>query len=281
MRRLACLLLLAVTLAGCGGDDAGAPDELEVVAGFYPLAWVAEQVGGPSVTVTNLTSPGVEPHDLELSPKQAGLLEDADLAVYVKGFQPAVDAAVPAGAGFDVATVQPLQGGDPHLWLDPTRLAEVAVALADRLAAVDAGGAQAYRSRAASLADELRRLDYEFATGLATCKRRELVVSHDAFGYLAARYKLEQVGIAGLDPDADPSPARIAEVSRYAREKGVTTVFFETLVSPRVAETVAREAGGRTAVLDPVEGVPDGSGDDYYRVMRRHLEALRAALACG
>lgn len=280
MRRAAAALLLA-TLAGCGAGSGSPSGTVEIVAGFYPLAFVAEQVGGPSVTVTNLASPGVEPHDLELTPKQAGDLEDADLAVYVEGFQPAVDDAVPDGKGFDVAAVQPLLDGDPHVWLDPARLSDIAIALGDRLAAIDPDHAPAFRVRARSLADELRRLDYEFATGLATCKRRELVVSHDAFGYLAARYRLEQVGIAGLEPDADPSPARIAEVSRYARQKGVTTVFFETLVSPAVAETVAREAGLRTAVLDPVEGLAPGTSDDYFSVMRRNLAALRTALGCG
>jgi zinc transport system substrate-binding protein len=276
MGRLAVLLLLAVTACG----DGRASDEVRLAAAFYPLAYVAERVGGEPVTVSNLTAPGVEPHDLELTPRQAEQLEETDLAVYVKGFQPAVDAAVPASRGFDVTTVTPLDGEDPHVWLDPTRLARIATALGERLAGIDAGNAAAYRERAAALAGELGALDREFRTGLAGCRRREIVTSHESFGYLARRYGLEQIGIAGLDPEAEPPPRRVAEVSRLARERGVTTIFFETLVSPDVAETVAQEAGVATAVLDPVEGLAEGSGDDYFSVMRRNLAALRAALGC-
>ena len=270
-RALLCLVLLA----GCGSGS-GSSDAVDVVAGFYPLAYVAERVGGPSVRVTNLTAPGVEPHDLELSPQQASRLEEADLAVYVKGFQPAVDDAVSGGRGLDVGRGDE----DPHVWLDPAGFAAVATAVGDRLAEIDPEHAGAYRERAAALGAELRGLDAEFRAGLTGCQRKDVVVSHDAFGHLARRYGLTQVGIAGLEPDADPSPARVAEVSRYARDHGVTTIFFETLVSPDVARTVAREAGVTTAVLDPVEGLAEGSGDDYFSVMRRNLAALRTALGC-
>ncbi|MFG2110724.1 metal ABC transporter substrate-binding protein [Micromonospora chersina] len=285
---------------GGGGSD---PDRVDVVAAFYPLQFLAEKIGGDAVTVTNLAKPGAEPHDLELNPRQVGQVVDAELIVYLAGFQPAVDEAVEQNGGdraFDVAGVQPLldtaagghehEGGehghgeetggkDPHLWLDPTRLATVGDRLAERLGTVDPGRAADFTARAAALRAELTGLDADYTRALATCQRREIVASHTAFGYLAARYRLEQVGITGLSPDAEPSPRRLVEVAKEAREHGATTIFFETLVSPKVAETVAREVGAKTAVLDPIEGPPaDG---DYLSAMRTNLQTLRTALDCS
>ncbi|MFJ6199638.1 metal ABC transporter substrate-binding protein [Micromonospora sp. NPDC092111] len=301
----AALLTLAAATA-CSSAGAGAdPDRVDVVAAFYPLQFVAERVGGDAVTVTNLAKPGAEPHDLELNPRQVGQLSDAELVFYLKGFQPAVDEAVDQNAApraFDVTTVAPLLdaaagghqhqgaaghaeegngGRDPHLWLDPTRLATVADRLADRLGTVDPDRAADYAARARTLRADLEKLDAEYTTGLTTCQRREIVVSHTAFGYLAARYRLEQVGITGLTPDTEPSPKRLAEVAREAREHGATTIFFETLVSPKVAETIAAEVGAKTAVLDPIEGLSADGGGDYLSVMRANLTTLRTALGCS
>lgn len=301
----------AAVTAGCGGgEDAAAAGKVDVVAGFYPLQFIAEQVGGDAVQVTNLAKPGAEPHDLELSPQQVARLADADLVVYLKGFQPAVDQSVALEArdsSFDVASVEPLldaadaeedshghesepspaatskpAGGnkDPHVWLDPIRLAAIADRLADRLSTVDPDRAAGFKAHAAALRAQLEQLDREYADGLRTCARREVVVSHAAFGYLAKRYKLEQVALSGISPEDEPSPQRLAQVAEEAREHGATTIFFETLVSPKVAETIAREVGARTAVLDPIEGLPAGTADDYFSVMRRNLGTLRPALGC-
>jgi zinc transport system substrate-binding protein len=307
-RRLPLAVLPALLALGACGTDAanGDPDRVDVVAAFYPLQFAAERVGGEAVKVTGLTKPGAEPHDLELNPKQVGQITDGDLVVYLKGFQPAVDEAVEQAAGdraLDAAGAVPvLRAGegehephpgeetpgheeeagasDPHVWLDPTRLATVADAVADRLATVDPDGAEGYRGRAAALRSDLEKLDAEYAEGLRTCQRRELIVSHAAFGYLAARYDLEQIGLGGLSPEDEPSPRRLAEVTAEAREHGATTIFFETLVSPKVAETIARSVGARTAVLDPIEGLEPGATGDYLSVMRTNLATLRTALGC-
>jgi zinc transport system substrate-binding protein len=170
---------------------------------------------------------------------------------------------------------------DPHVWLDPTRLATVADRVAERLAGVDPARTADYRAAATGLRGELEKLDREYADGLATCRRREIVVSHAAFGYLAERYDLEQVAITGLSPESEPSPRRLAEITEEARNHGATTIFFETLVDPGVAETIARQVGARTAVLDPLEGLPAGSTGDYFSVMRTNLDALRPALGCS
>lgn len=295
MRPLPLLLALGFAigaLTACSSDSK-ADGTVDVVAAFYPLQFVAERVGGDAVKVTNLAKPGVEPHDLELEPRQLAGIADADLALYLKGFQPAVDEAIEAEAkesSFDVASVQPLneapegeeEGKDPHVWLDPTRLATIAGKVADRLAAVDKDHADAYRDRATKLTADLTALDGEFRTGLQNCARTDIVTSHAAFGYLAKRYNLTQVPISGLSPEAEPSPQRVAEVAALAKEKGVTTIFFETLVSPKVAQTLATEVGARAEVLDPIEGLRADAapGEDYLSVMRQNLTKLREALGC-
>jgi zinc transport system substrate-binding protein len=295
--------LAALAAGGCSASPASTGDRLDVTVAFYPLQFVTERVGGDRVRVSNLARPGVEPHDLELQPKQLAGLADAGLVVYLAGFQPAVDEAVEAeakDASFDVAAVQPLadappgaeggkeehanEGKDPHVWLDPTRLAAIGDRLAERLAEADPDkdNAAGYRDRAARFRTELTALDTEFSAGLTTCQRREIVTSHAAFGYLAARYNLTQVPISGLSPESEPTPQRVAEVAALARSRNVTTIFFETLVSPKIAETLATEVGARAEVLDPLEGLaPDAApGTDYLSVMRQNLAKLRAALGC-
>jgi zinc transport system substrate-binding protein len=310
VRRAQTLLVVAAlgtAAAGCGTSgasaDGGAP---KVVASFYPLAFVAERVGGPDIEVDNLTAPGVESHDLELTARQVGEIAQADMVVYEKGFQPSVDEAVVQNAGdtaLEVTQVVPLDRhvehhdeateehdesrshgdltGDPHIWLDPTRLAAITQAVADSLAEVVPEHADAFHQRADALVAELTALDGEFRSGLADCERTTVVTSHDAFGYLADRYGLEMVGISGLEPDAEPSPARLKEVQRVIADTGVTTVFYERLVNPEVAQALAVDLGISTAVLDPVEGLTeDTEGEDYLTLMRANLTALEEANGC-
>lgn len=291
--RLLPLALGAVLLvAGCG-THAGGSGKTSIVASFYPLAWLAGQVAGPDATVQNLTKPGAEPHDLELTPRQVIDVGQSKLAFYVRGVQPAVDKAVREHAKdhfLDAASLvktlpapqdEAANGAeDPHLWLDPTRFATVASALGARLAKIDPGHADAYRSRAAQVVTKLNALDGELRTGLRGCARKEIITGHSAFGYLAARYGLTQIGITGLDPEAEPSADRIANIAQLVKRTGATTIFTETLASPKTADTLAAEAHVRTEVLDPVEGVKPGSHDDYFSIMRRDLATLRPALGC-
>jgi zinc transport system substrate-binding protein len=169
-------------------------------------------------------------------------------------------------------------GIDPHVWVDPLRMAEVVKAIADRLRAADPAHASSYDVREATTLDSLTELDATFRTALRTCNQHEIVTAHTAFAYLAGRYGLTQVGVTGLDPDNEPSPGHVAEVARYARSRKVQTVYFESSVDPKLAQTIASEVGARTAVLDPVEGVVDG--DDYLTVMRRNAAALADGLGC-
>ena len=303
-RLLAVLLALGVT-AGCGtGPDADAAGgRADVVTAFYPLQFLSTRIGGDAVSVSDLTKPGAEPHDIELSARQVGQISEADLVVYLKGFQPAVDEAVAQEAkdrGFDAGSVVdllPAAAGhehsdepadahaeetgamDPHVWLDPVRFATVAGKLGERLAAADPAHAADITARAATVRTELDRLHAEYAGGLKTCARREIVTSHTSFQYLAERYDLHQIGISGISPEAEPAPQHLAEVATEAKAAGTTTIFFETLVSPKVAETIAREVGARTAVLDPLEGLTEPGGD-YFSIMRGNLTALRQGLGC-
>lgn len=278
----------AAGLVACGddGDDGDAGGgRVDVVAAFYPLAEASARVGGDRVSVTNLTPPGVEPHDFELSTDDLDVIDDADVLVHLGGgFQPVVDdVADQAGVAVDVLDALDDTGNDPHVWLDPVQLVAIVGAVRDALIEADPDGEAGYRGNAETYVGELRALDADVAAGLATCDRRTIVTSHGAFGHLAARYGLEQVGIAGLSPDAEPDPARLAELTDQIRDTGVTTVFSETLLPADIAETLAREAGVGTAVLDPIEGLAGDeldAGATYETVMRENLDVLRAALGC-
>jgi zinc transport system substrate-binding protein len=306
-RVLGFLVVMAVALvaAACAGphsarasQTSGSP-RLRIVAAFYPFQFVAERVAGAHAQVTSLVAPGAEPHDLELTPRQVASVVTADLVIYERSFQPAVDDAVVQAERdpqhvLDTTTVVPLvdhgqlpdpsprsRGLDPHVWLDPTRLATIGQAVADRLAGVDPAHAADYRTAASQLQNQLRRLDGDFHTGLAACQRTAFITTHAAFGYLAERYGLIQIGVTGLSPDTEPSPARIAEVQREARTRGITTIFYETLISPAVAESLANDLRLRVDVLDPVEGItPASRGADYLSVMSANLTALREANGC-
>jgi zinc transport system substrate-binding protein len=291
--------------SGLGGQAiAGAAPKRSVVAAFYPIAYAAQQVGGQRVSVYNLTPAGAEPHDLELSPAQMDRLLDAD-AVFVMGhgFQPAVEKATQQrdGVTVDLLDKLPINGGskpkgsqqvkegdpsalDPHVWLDPVLMQDIVRQVQRGLTKADPKGAATYAANAAALVTELGALDEKFRTGLSDCSRTLIVTSHEAFGYLAARYGLRQEGAAGIDPTAEPDAKRIAELTDLVKKYGVTVVFTETLVSPRIADTLAREAGVKTDTLNPLEGLTDkeqAAGADYFTVMDSNLRKLRAALGCS
>ena len=295
------LLTIAVSglvLAGCSSgstETSNTPDAeagMTVVASHYPVEYLVSQVGGDMVAVETLTSPGTEPHDLELTPQQVAEVQEASAVFYVGAFQPAVDDAVAEASGttVDLASGLPLLeaeqhpgeehgGTDPHVWLDPVLMQQMATTVADTLASADPENAQAYQDNAAQLTDDLGLLNTEWQQATTTCDIRTMVVSHEAFGYLANQYGFEQKGISGLSPETEPSAAAIAELADFVESNGVTTVYTETLVDPAVAETVAAEAGVQTAVLDPLEGPPaDG---DYLSAMRENLETVAAGQSCS
>ena len=276
--RIVLVFAFGALLSGCGGSGR----KTDVVAAFYPLAYAAQSVGGPTLHVRNLTPSGAEPHDIELTPQDVVAVQRARAVIFLShGFQPALEDAVrnASGTRVDALAGLPLHAGDggktdPHVWLDPVLFARI----------VQRVGVALGRPRAASaLIGKLDALDRDYRTGLAHCARREFVTSHAAFGYLAARYGLRQVAITGVDPESEPSGQQLGALARLVRRLHVGTVFFERLVSPKLAETVARAAGAKTAVLDPIEGLTPAEsahGATYLSVMRQNLAALRQELGC-
>jgi zinc transport system substrate-binding protein len=292
------LLSLVACAAACGGSgDEGSGEQ--VVAAFYPIAYAAQRVA-PNADIENLTPAGAEPHDLELSPRDVEEIHDADVVLYLgAGFMPALEDALDdhEGTAVDLLAGEQLlraaeahghgeakaseqeehdeeSARDPHVWLDPMRYTAFARRIADALGEP---------ADADALVAELAELDAEYRDGLATCERRQIVTSHAAFGYLADAYDLEQIPLTGVEPEAEPSAQALEALVDEVREEGATTVFFETLVSPELAETVAREADAETAVLNPLEGLTDEEVEDganYFTVMRENLAALRKALGC-
>ncbi|MEI9906934.1 MAG: metal ABC transporter substrate-binding protein [Actinomycetota bacterium] len=290
---LAALALVSLVLTGCsssaGTKEENGDERVSVIASFYPLAFIAEQVGGNSISVVNLTKAGVEPHDLELTPSQVASLSSTDLLFYIKGFNPAMDKAVAQSTIKNVVDVSSLEelpspeaeitGNDPHIWQDPAKYSEMASRFEKVLAEIDPAHSQKYAANLATFKGALFDLDTEFRAGLATCERKEIITSHSAFGYLAKRYHLIQVGILGLSPDAEPSPKRLNEIAKQVRRDKITTIFFESLLSPKVAKTLASDLKIKAEVLDPIEGV--GENQTYFSVMESNLVALRKALNCS
>ncbi|MEU6669467.1 metal ABC transporter substrate-binding protein [Streptomyces sp. NPDC046727] len=293
------------TLSACSGDSAAAgTGKFDVVASFYPLQFLAERIGGDHVSVTTLTSAGQEPHDLELSPRQIAALQDSDAVLYLKNLQPSVDDAVaqsPVQTKIDAASLTTLEthgtevgghaaehdsheggeeaGKDPHIWLDPVRYAQVAEGVGKTFEKADPKHAADYKKNTAALVKQLRELNTEFRDGLAGTKSKVFITTHAAFGYLAERYGLIEEAISGLDPESEPSAARVKDLERTAEADGVSTVFYETLVSDKTARTIAGDTGLKTDVLDPIEGITDKSrGTDYFAVQRANLKALQQAL---
>jgi zinc transport system substrate-binding protein len=299
MRTILIIVLAgAPLLQGCDGEATNGSDErVSVVASFYPLAFVAERIGGGCVDVTNLTPPGIEPHDIELSPDAVESIATADVVLFLGGgFQPTIEDAVRDASGeavdlLDVVSTTSAEGEvaaeglivDPHVWLDPGRFASIAEATAGAIDRAGAATSCDVAETAASLRTDLESLDDDFRTGLARCERDLIVTNHAAFGYLASAYGLRQEAIAGLEPETEPDARRFAALIELVEREGVTTIFTEELVSPDVAETLAGEVGVQTAVLFTIEGLNDAesaAGEDYLSLMRKNLETLRGALAC-
>lgn len=257
---------MAAVAGGCGASKESGT---RVVASFYPLAFAAQALRDPSVHVENLTPPGAEPHDLEATPRDVRDIQDADLVLLMgEGFQPQLEDA--AGSGKRVLRVLKGHAGeDPHVWLDPIRYTQIVT---------EVGHALHRPGAARRVVARLHALDRKYRRGLAHCTRRSFVTSHEAFGYLAQRYGLRQIAVTGLVPDTEPTPGALNDTIRAVRASGATTVFTEPLVSTRIADTVARETGTHTAVLDPLEGQPKHG--DYFTVMRANLGELREALGC-
>ncbi|MDT0411150.1 MULTISPECIES: metal ABC transporter substrate-binding protein [Streptomyces] len=299
-------VLGAGVLAACSSTASGTGEDgkLRVTSAFYPLTYLAEEIGGSHVDVDTLTKPGQEPHDLEISAKQTVAIEDSGVLLYLKGLQPSVDDVVAQSSvkhKLDAASLTTLEkhgtevgghaeehdhggeaGEDPHVWLDPVRYAQLAKGVGKELEKADPDHADTYAKNTKTLVGKLGELDTDYREGLRNTRTKVFLTTHAAFGYLAERYGLTEEAIAGLNPESEPSLSRMKDLREIAKADHVTTVFYETLVSDRTAKTVAGDSGLRTDVLDPLEGITDKSrGDDYIEVMRANLTALQKALGAS
>ncbi|QRG67823.1 metal ABC transporter substrate-binding protein [Brevibacillus choshinensis] len=312
-------IVTALGLAGCGaketastpasGDNATAKPK--VYTTIYPLEYVAKRIGGEHVEVTNLVPAGVEPHDFEPTAKDMVALSGADVFAYngsglelwidkaVEGIDKNKTSVVNATEGMDLLHAAPEEEhaheseaateehdhdhgeNDPHVWLDPAKLKEQAAKVKDALVKKDQAHAADYEKNFQQLSGDLDQLDKEFKEMVAGSSKKEFMVAHSAFSYLAHRYGLEQVAISGVNPSDEPSPSELKKLVEHVKEHQISYVLFETLVSPKVAEVIAKEAGVQTATLNPLEGLTEDdvkAGRDYLSIMRDNIATLRAAL---
>jgi zinc transport system substrate-binding protein len=285
----AAALLAAPALAGCSSTSTDG--KLKAVVGFYPLEFLVQQIGGSHFDVENLTIPGVEPENMTLTVRQTADVVGADVVVYLKGFQAPVDDAVAQSDSQHIVDVGPAvdlvpfqenpSEMNPHFWLDPVRYSQAASAVEQGLAAADPAHAADYEANLAALQGRLADLNTQYKNGLENCQRNVVIVSHDAFAYMGSRYGFTSYAINGLSPDAEPSPAHIAQLHDLIQQYGITTAFAEPLTSSAMADSLAQDLGISVGVLDPIGGLESGNtADDYFTIMERNLSTLEQANGC-
>lgn len=298
LRQIIGLVLAVVVLIGGGWwlwqqeDSSSHSDRLQVTATYYPLYDFAQRVGGQWVTVTNITPAGQEPHEYEPTPQQLAGMQKSQILLYngatfepwIQDFLPSYShSAVAANHNIAMLTGESQGTTDPHYWLDPVLAQTMIITIRDAFSKADPDHSTEYARQASEYIIELQKLDGEFSQGLANCRLHEVISSHEALRYLAGRYNFQVEAITGISPEDDPSPATLANLATLIKQKGITTVFFEELVSPRLAQTLASETGATTAVFDPIEGMSDddiAAGANYLSVQRQNLSALRSAMQC-
>ncbi|WP_333595415.1 metal ABC transporter solute-binding protein, Zn/Mn family [Anaerospora hongkongensis] len=271
-----------------------------IVTTIYPLYDFTKQVVGDKADVVLLVPNGAEPHDWEPSPSDLLKVKKADLVIFNgAGLEPWVEklnsstlAGKKSVSAADVVTLlqaqydeegEPAAAGvmDPHVWLDPVNAQAIIAAIASAAAEINPSNSEYYYTNSAAYTAQLTELDNEYRQALAGAARRDIITSHAAFGYLAARYHLNQIAIMGLSPDAEPTPERMAQIIRHVRSNGIRYIFFETLVNPKLSEIIASETGAQTLVLNPLEGLSENemaNGENYLSIMRMNLINLQYAL---
>lgn len=290
--------LIAVLLfAGCGTgtkDNSGfvEKDKLSVVTTIYPMQDFVMQIGGDKVEIINLVPAGMEPHDFELSTGDMGLLEEADLLVYNgAGMEHFIDKTIQTisndsivivEAAKDVEQIKSEDGEqDPHTWLSIKNAKAECEAICNALCEIDKDNEGYYKERLASYEEKLDGLYTEYEKELSGCRNDTIVVAHEAFGYLCNEFSIKQEGIEGLMADSEPDSGRMKEIIDLCKKENIKVIFFEELVSPKVAQTIADETGAATMVLNPIEGLTKEQEEenlDYIGLMRENLEALKVAL---
>ncbi len=260
--------------------------KLLVTTSFYPIYYFTSEIGGNRIEVVNITPQGIEPHDYELTAQDMILASRSRLMVINGGLEPWGDRLKRQLEDVGIPVVVAGEGlyiDDPHVWLSPIKAMKMVEVITEGLVTIDGRHGQEYRSRAEVLKDRLRQLDDEYREGLSECRLRTIFTAHKAFGHLVEEYGLEQVAVAGISPEQEPSLKESARIADLATMKGVRYIFFEELVSPKLAEVIAKEIGAETLVLNPLEGLAgngEGESRDYFTEMRKNLTNLETALGC-
>jgi zinc transport system substrate-binding protein len=290
MKRLLLGIFSAViVLTGCA-TQSPSDDKISVVTSFYPIEFLVDQIAKSQVHLSNLVPAAAEPHDYELTPQDVNTIATSDVLIVNGVIEPwfvNVQQNL-EGSKVEITNLSDQlslfdTGKDPHVWLDPVLMSQMADIVRNALIAADPSHATVYESNALVLKQKLTALDSDYKKGLTKCEQRSFVTSHAAFAYLAQRYALTQVSISGLNPDEEPSAQKLKELVDFARTNKVTVIFFESLVSPDLSETIASEVGAQTLVLNPLEGLTQAQqadGADYLTVMEENLQNLRTALVC-
>lgn len=272
-------------------------DKIKITASFYPYYFFASQIGGEKAEVSNITPAGTEPHDYELTTGDIIKINSSQLFIMnglVEGWKDKIKAnsqesvkIITAGDGLftqDFMDEEGKKSPDPHIWLNITLAKKQVNKILDATIDVDPSNKNYYQSNAKKLIGKLDELDRKYKNGLKLCKKKDIVTSHSAFGYLASEYELNQVSIAGLSPDEEPSLRELSEVSDFVKENNIKYIFFESLVSPKFAETIAKETGAQSLVLNPLEGLTpaeEAEGKNYLTIMEENLHNLKVALECN
>ncbi len=317
MKKTFAIVLSGLLLLGACSNlspETQQSERITIAASFYPLAEFARNVGGDKAEVFSVTPEGAEPHDYEPAPRDIAQIQEADLLILNGGgqdpwgekiqedlrakgvmvlnmsehfdFTPAHEEheeEEPTHTQETQSTEEHEHEFDPHIWLDPILAGQQVKLIRDHLIQIDPANRQFYTEQARAYIQKIADLDQKFKEGLANCRLKDFVTSHAAFGYLASRYGLNQLSIAGISPEAEPSARQLAELSKLAKEKEIKHIFFETLVSPKLAETVATEIGAQTLVLNPIEGLTAedvAAQKNYVTLMEENLRNLRTALNC-
>ncbi len=272
-------------------------NKIRATVSFYPLFFFASQIGGDKIEAINITPSGAEPHDYEPTAQDVAQIERSDVLILNGGqLESWGDKIKENLGGKKVMVVTAAEGlttqemeeegkkiQDPHVWLDPVLAKKEVEVIAQTFIKKDSINKAYYEQNTKQLQEKLDALDAQFRQGLQNCLQKNIVTSHAAFGYVASRYNLKQVPIAGLSPDSEPSPQQLAEVARFAKTNNVKYIFFETLVSPRLAQTIAKEVGAKTLVFNPLEGLTKeqkDAGKDYLSIQKENLDNLKVALEC-
>ena len=301
LKKLLLLILSVIMLLNLGctsnmqknSDDKG---KFKIYTSIYPLYDFATKVGGDRVSVTNLVPAGTEPHDYELSTTDMINLEKADMLIYNgAGIENWSDKVISSIENKNIVYVKTSQGLDlytqdnnsddghnhghidPHTWLSIKNAKKEMENIKDALVKMDPENSDYYEANYKTYAKKFNELENKYKETLDPILNKSIIVAHEAFGYLCRDYDIDQVGIEGLTPDSEPSPARMKKIIKFAKDNNIKTIFFEELVSPKVANTIAKEVGADTAVLNPLEGLSEDeikNGEDYFSVMEENLNAI-------